>query len=149
MICLSFPGSSAGKVSACNAGDPSSIPGRGRSPGAGIGLPLQYLWAFLVAQMVENPPAMLETRFHPWVGEIPWRRAWQTTSVFLLGKSHGQRSLTGYSLWGYKGLDMAEQISPAQCSDLFKLYLEQNKPNKKYLFKGQVHVIFFFNIIFF
>ena len=46
-----FPGGSAGKESACNAGDPSSIPGLGRSPGGGIGYPLQYSWASLVAQL--------------------------------------------------------------------------------------------------
>ena len=40
----------------CNAGDPSSIPGSGKSPGEGIGYPLQYSWASLVAQMVKNPP---------------------------------------------------------------------------------------------
>ena len=37
-----FPGSSTGKESACNAGDPGSVPGLGRSPGEGIGFPLQY-----------------------------------------------------------------------------------------------------------
>ena len=56
-----FPGSSAGKESACNAGDPSSIPGLGRSSGEGIGYKLQYSWASLVAQKVKNPPAMQET----------------------------------------------------------------------------------------
>ena len=56
-----FPGSSAGKESTCKAGDPSLIPGSGRSPGEGIGYPLQYSWAFLVAQIVKNPPAMWET----------------------------------------------------------------------------------------
>ena len=56
-----FPGSSAGKESACNTGDPSSIPGLGRSPGEGIGYPVQYSWASLVAQMVKNPPAMQDT----------------------------------------------------------------------------------------
>ena len=45
-----FPGSSAGKESSCNARDPGSIPGSGRSPGAGVGYPLQYSWASLVAQ---------------------------------------------------------------------------------------------------
>jgi len=49
---LGFPGSSAGKESTCNAGDPGSIPGSGRSPGEGIGYPLQYSWASLVAQLV-------------------------------------------------------------------------------------------------
>ena len=38
--------------------------------------------------------------FHPWVGKIPWRRAWQPTPVFLPGEPHGQGSLAGYSLWG-------------------------------------------------
>ena len=42
-------------------GDPGSIPGLGRSPGEGIGYPLQYSWAPLVAQLVKNPPAMRET----------------------------------------------------------------------------------------
>ena len=40
--------------------------------------------------------------FHPWVRKIPWRRKWQPTAVFLLGKSHGQRSLAGYSSWDRK-----------------------------------------------
>ena len=53
--------SSVGKESACNAGDPGSIPGSGRSAGEGIGYPLQYSWASLVAQLVKNPPAMWET----------------------------------------------------------------------------------------
>ena len=51
---------------------------------------------------VKNPPAMQETQFDPWVRKIPWRRAWQPTPAFLLGKSHGQRSLVGYSPWGLK-----------------------------------------------
>ena len=57
-----FPGSSAGKESACNAGHPGSIPGLGRSAGEGIGYPPQNSWASLVAQLVKNPPAMQETR---------------------------------------------------------------------------------------
>ena len=57
----SFPYSSAGKESACNAGDPSSISGSRRFPREGIGYPLQFPWAFLVAQTVKNPPAMRET----------------------------------------------------------------------------------------
>ena len=57
----SFTGSSAGKESACNAGDPSSIPGSGRSPRKRIGYPLQFCWASLVAEMTKNPPAMWET----------------------------------------------------------------------------------------
>ena len=44
-------------------------------------------------------------RFDPWVGLIPWRRAWQPTLVFLPGEYHGQRSLAGYSPWGCKESD--------------------------------------------
>ena len=55
-----FPGSSAGKESACNEGDLSSIPGSGRSSGEGIDYPVQFSWASLVAQLVKNPPATRE-----------------------------------------------------------------------------------------
>ena len=61
MFDLSFPDSLVGKESACNAGDPGSIPESGRPTGEGIGYPLQYSWALLVAQLVKNLPAMLET----------------------------------------------------------------------------------------
>ena len=63
-----FPDSSAGKESASNAGDPGLIPGSGRSTGKGIGYPLQYSWASLVAQLVKNPLAMQET----WVQFLGW-----------------------------------------------------------------------------
>ena len=58
---LGFPGRSADKESTCIAGDPDSIPGLGISLGDGIDYPLQYSWAFLVAQVVKNVPAMQET----------------------------------------------------------------------------------------
>ena len=45
---------------------------------------------------------MRETGFDPWVRKIPWRRKWQSTPVLLLGKSHEQRSLVGYGLWGHR-----------------------------------------------
>ena len=57
---MSFPHSSIGKESACNIGDPVSIPGLGRSAGDRIVYPLQYSWASLVAQLVKNLPAMRE-----------------------------------------------------------------------------------------
>ena len=63
-----FPDSSVGKESTCNAGDTGSILGSGRFPGEGIGYPLQYPWASLVAQLVKNPPAMRET----WVQSLGW-----------------------------------------------------------------------------
>ena len=68
MLKWGFPDSSVGKESACNAGDPSSIPGLGRSSGEGIGYPLQYSEASLVAWLVKNPPAMRET----WVRSLGW-----------------------------------------------------------------------------
>ena len=67
-ILSGFPHSSDGKESACNAEDPGSIPGSGRSTGEGIGYPFQYSWASLVAQHVKNPPAMRET----WVRSLGW-----------------------------------------------------------------------------
>ena len=48
--------------------------------------------------------------FNPWVGKIPWRRKWQPTPVFLLGESHGQRSLVGYGPEGCKESDTTEVI---------------------------------------
>ena len=60
-LSVGFPHSSVGKEPACNAGDPGLIPGLGRSPGKGIGYPLQYSWASLVAQLVKNLPAVQET----------------------------------------------------------------------------------------
>ena len=72
-----FPDSSVGKESTCNAGDPGSIPGLGRSPGEGIGYPLQYSWASLVAQLVKNPPAMWET----WLRSLGWEYSLEKEKV--------------------------------------------------------------------
>ena len=61
--------------------------------------------------VVKNPPANagnIEMWFDPWAGKMPWRRAWQPTSVFLPGESHGQRSLAVYSPQGHKEWDMTE-----------------------------------------
>ena len=63
-----FPCGPDGKESTCNAGDPGSIPGLGRSAGEGIGYPLRYSWASLVAQLVENQSAMWET----WIQSLGW-----------------------------------------------------------------------------
>ena len=63
-----FPGSSAGKESTCNTGDPGLVPGLGRSPEEGVGYPFQYSWVSLVAQCVKNPPAMQK----PWVRSLGW-----------------------------------------------------------------------------
>ena len=67
-VFLGFPGGSAGKESACTAGNLGLIPGLGRSPGEGIDYPLKYSWASLVAQTVKNLPGMQET----WVQPLGW-----------------------------------------------------------------------------
>ena len=73
----SASGNSVGKESACNVGDPSSIPGSGRSIGEEIGYPLQYSWASLVAQLVKNAPAMRET----WIPSLGWEDPLEKGSV--------------------------------------------------------------------
>ena len=82
MVCyrrLDFPGGSDNKESACSVEDLGSISGLGRSPGGGHGGPLQY-----------------------------WRGKRQPIPVFLPGKTHGHGSLTAYSPWDRKELDMIE-----------------------------------------
>ena len=64
-----FPDSSSGKESTCIAGEASLIPGLGRSTGEGIGYPLKYSWASLVAQLIKNSPVMRETRI--------WSLGWE------------------------------------------------------------------------
>ena len=59
-IIVDVPGGSAGKESTCNAGGLGLSPWSGRSPGEGIGYPLQYSWASPVIQMGKNPPIMWE-----------------------------------------------------------------------------------------
>ena len=119
---LAFPNSSVGKESACNAGDPGSIPGLGRSAGEGIGYPLQYSWASLVAQLVKNLPAMQETC----VGKIPWKRERLPAPVFWPGQFHGL-----YSPWGCKESDTTERLSqpcgPGDRGNLWKLSLENSQ----------------------
>ena len=73
-MCLVFLHSSLGKESACNSGDPGSIPGLGRSAGEGIGDPLQYSWPSLVAQLVKNSLTMQET----WVQFLVWEDPMET-----------------------------------------------------------------------
>ena len=78
-VFLGFPGGSAGKESTCNAGDP----GLGRSAGEGIVYPLQYSWAFLVAQLVKNTPAMQETPVRFLGQEDLLEKRWATHSNIL------------------------------------------------------------------
>ena len=80
---LVFPGSSAGKESACNAEDPSLIPASGRSAGEGIDYPFQDSWASLVAQLVKNLPAMQETCVRSLGWEDPLEKGTATHSSIL------------------------------------------------------------------
>ena len=99
-----FPDSSGGKESTCNAGDLGSIPGSGRSAGEGIGYPLQYGWASLVAQLVRIHPQWGRPRFDLWVEMIPWRRERLPTPAFLPGELHRL-----HSPWGLKESDVTER----------------------------------------
>ena len=98
---MGFPGSSAGKESSCKAGDPDSVPGSGRSPGKGVGYPLQYSWASLGAQTVKNPPAMPEI----WVRSL---RAWQPIPAFLRRESTWTEEPGGLQSTGSQGQDTTE-----------------------------------------
>ena len=81
---MDFPGNSADKESACNVGDPGWIPGLERTPGEGIGYPLQYFGASLVAQLVKNRSAMQETRVQ-FLGQEDTVEKEYTTHFSILG----------------------------------------------------------------
>ena len=73
-----------------------------------------------MAQQWRISLSMEEMWVPSWVRKFPWRRAWQPSPVFLPGKSHGQRSLVGYSAWGCKESDTTEWLSTrAEMSRLF------------------------------
>ena len=97
----SFPDSSVGKEPACDAGDPGSTPGSRRSTGEGIGYPLHYSWASLVAQLVRNPPAMRETWVQSMGCEDPLEKEKATHFSILAWR-------VLYSPWGHKELDTAK-----------------------------------------
>ena len=96
-----FPDRSVGKESSCNAGDPGLIPGSGRFPGEGTGYPLQYSWACLVAQLVNNPPATQET----WVRSLGWEDPPEK------GKATHASILAWRIPWDHEELDTAERLS--------------------------------------
>ena len=103
MIKRGFPDSSVGKESICNAGDPGLIPGLGRSAGEGIGYPLQYSSASLVAQKGKNPPAILETWVQSMGLEDPPEKGKAAHSSILAGEFHGL-----CNPWGHKESDTTE-----------------------------------------
>ena len=108
---MGFADSSVGKESTCNAGDPSSIPGLGRHSGEGIGYPLQFSLASLVAQLVKNLPAMQET----WVLSLGWEYLLEkkTTTHFSIVAwiIPWTEEPGGLQSTGHKELDMTEQLT--------------------------------------
>ena len=111
-----FPGSSAGKEASCNAEDPDLIPGSGSSPGEGIGYPLQYSWAFLVAKTVKNLPAVQETWVQPMGWEDPLEEGMATHSSILAWRIPTDRGAwwATVSPWPHKESDTIEQLSTVQ-----------------------------------
>ena len=97
-----FPDSSVGKESTCNVGDLGSIPSLGRSPGEGIGYPLQYSWASLVAQLVKNLPAMRGT----WVWSLSWEDPLEKEKA-----THSSTVSRDCIICGVAESDMTEQLS--------------------------------------
>ena len=88
---------------------------------------------------VKNQPAMQETWTRSLV-RFPWRRrAWQPTPVFWPGEFHGQRSLVGYSPWGHKDLDTAEQLNKKK----FLRPLITNKTEHFFIFTGNLYFSFY------
>ena len=111
IIILGFPGSSAGKESACNSGDPGLISGLGRSPGEGIGYPLQYSWASLVARTVKSAHSAGDLGLIPGLGRSRRGGHDNTLQYACLENLYGQRSLAGYNPRGCKDSDTTEQRS--------------------------------------
>ena len=120
-VFLGFPGSSSGKVSTCNPGEPDLIPGLRRSPGEGICYPLQYSWASLVAQILKSCLQWGRSRFNPGTGKITWRRTWQLTPVCLPGESPWTEEPGGLQSMGHKEPRAFEKIRMYTCH-----YLELN-----------------------
>ena len=94
---MGFLDSSVGKESTCNAGDPSSTPGSGRSSEEGKGYPLQYSWASLVAQLVKNQLEFQET----WVQSLGWEGNGYPLQYSGLENSMDAKSQTGLSNFHY------------------------------------------------
>ena len=104
-FCTGFPHSSVGKESTCNAGYPGSIPGLGRSAREGIGYPLQYSWASLVAQLVKSSTCNAgDLGLIPGLGRCPGE-----------GKNYplqysGLQNSMDYCPWTHRELDTTKQL---------------------------------------
>ena len=105
-----FPDSSAGKESACSAGDPGSIPGSGRSAGEGIRLCTPVFLGFPYGSAGKESACNVgDLGLIPELGRLPWRRERLPTPVSWPGEFHGPYS--PYSPWGCKESNMTEQLS--------------------------------------
>ena len=104
---MGFPDISVGKESTCNARDPGSIPGSGRSLGEGIGYPFQCSWASLVAQLVKYPPVMREI----WVLSLGWEDSLEEGKATHSSILAWRIPWTVHPQWGRKELNTAEQLS--------------------------------------
>ena len=84
-------------------------------------------WASLVAQIVNNLPAMQKI----WIQSLGWdnplEKGMVTPPVFLPGEFHGQRSLAGYSPWGHKELDTTKQLTLTHTSSTLKPSIQKTK----------------------
>ena len=109
---MGFPGSSAGKESVCNAGDPSLITESGRSPGEGKVYPFQYFLGFSGgSDGKESSCNAGDLGSIAGLGKSPGGGHGNPFQYSCLENLHGQRSLVGYSLEGCKESDMTERLS--------------------------------------
>ena len=120
---LGFPWYSAGKESTCNAGDPISIPGSGRSPGEEIPTPVFLGFSGGSDGKKKICLQCRRSRFDPWVRKIPCRKAWQPTPVLLPGESPWTESGRLQSM-GLQ-MDTTEQLSTAPTA--YACYSNQTK----------------------
>ena len=139
---ICFPGSSVGKESACNAGDPGLIPGWGRSVEEGIGYPLQCLWASPVDQLVKNLPTIWDT----WARSLGWEGSLErgTATHSSIQNTHFSIQNTvfwpgvfwpgPYSPWDLKELDMTfisfqwlylDELNKATLFLILKVFVEK------------------------
>ena len=106
-LIVGSPNSSAGKKSTCIVGDPGSIPGLGRSSREGVGYPLQYSWASLVAQLVKNLPTMQETC----VQSLGWEDPLEKGKATYLLQYSDLEYFPNCILHGLKESDTTERLS--------------------------------------
>ena len=143
-IYTDFPDSSVVKEFTCNAGDPALIPGSGRSPGEGIGYPLQYSWASLLTHMVKNPLAMWET----WIQSLGWegslKKGKATHITILSWRIPWTEEPGGLQSMGSQRVrhDWATQCSTAKC---IYILVELGSPTQNlwmsaYLGKGSLQM---------